>query len=362
MIHELHSLPLAFCKYVNCTAIGFGLTVFLSLNGFLGAPCARAAVIWSESFESNGQCPGPNCRYTSSPTFNENKIAYWDRGRSNNFDTLLPYVGPDGTRFWAAERTDSDAGNSNVTQSIDFNPIDISNHSGLQFTGMFAATQEYFVDGGFPWNRLSGQGVEVIFQVDGGGYQNGVWFKSNGNAPPGSPTSPEGYLNLDLDFDGVGDSPRLTDTFTAFGFNIPDGNTLDIRIEVTADAASEEVAFDLFQVTGSLVSIIPGDMNGDLLTDMDDIGPLVLALTDRTAYNSQYSSVNEELAGDVNGDGNFNLGDLKDFKVLVSTMAGADAVPEPSMKWLTTCVVTFLLGRRRRFSCFFASHLQSFRV
>ena len=50
---------------------------------------------------------------------------------------------------------------------------------------------------------------------------------------------------------------QIITKFDSFSFNIPDGVTLDLRIQVQADSASQEVAFDNLMVKGDL-NVGPG--------------------------------------------------------------------------------------------------------
>jgi hypothetical protein len=181
-------------------------------------------------------------RYTASQPFNVGADGYWDRGTNADFDTLIPYVSPEGAFFWAAEDTDETPGNGNPIQTLEFTGINIAGHTDLEFSGLFAATQQFLGDG-LPYNGGHGEHIKVLYQVNGGGFQNGVWFTANANA----------HLALDTDFDGTGDGAELVDSFLPYYFRIPDGGTLDLHIEVKADSASEEVAFDSLMVTGSLL-------------------------------------------------------------------------------------------------------------
>ena len=78
--------------------------------------------------------------------------------------------------------------------------------------------------------------------------------------------------------------------------------------------------------------------------------PFVQALTDRTAYDLNNYPTNTDFAGDVNGDGSFNLGDVGALKALLNnpTAASAAAVPEPTTLLLMMIAVVSLLGRRRK--------------
>ena len=194
----------------------------------------------NESFETNGQ----GVRYTASPPFNAGEYGYWDRGRNGDFDTLTPYISGDGAFFWAAENVDATGpgGNGNPVQTLEFTGINIAGHAKLKFNGLFAATQQ-LLGSGFPYNAGHGEHIKVLYQVNGGGFQNGLWFTANANS----------HLALDANFDGAGDGTELVDSFLPYSFNIPDGGILDLRIEVKADSASEEVAFDSLMVTGNLL-------------------------------------------------------------------------------------------------------------
>lgn len=202
----------------------------------------------NESFETDGQ----GVRYTASPPFNAGADGHWDRGTNADFDTLIPYLSGDGAFFWAVEDTDEAPGNGNPIQMLEFTGINIAGHTELEFNGLFAATQQ-FLGNGFPYNAGQGEHVKVLYQVNGGGFQNGLWFTANVNS----------HLALDTNFDGAGDGAELVDVFLPYSFSIPDGNTLDLRIEVKADSASEEVAFDSLMVIGNYVGGFQGFDGGN---------------------------------------------------------------------------------------------------
>ena len=96
----------------------------------------------------------------------------------------------------------------------------------------------------------------------------------------------------------------------------------------------------------SIPSIL-GDMNGDGFVDVDDAGLFILALTDRAAYNLAFPMIDADIVGNVNQDGQFDLGDLASFNDLFasgSASASASAVPEPGVLvmmawgWLGLCL------------------------
>jgi len=208
---------------------------------------APAQVLLDESFETDGQ----GTRYTASQPFNTNGRetgTYWDRGEVGDFNTLLPYTSPDGSFFWAGEDVDFEYsggnpndGNGSPVQTIDFDPVDISGATGLEFSGLFASTANDYFGPGFPFHEAD-DGVTVLYSVDGGLYVEGLCFSRDAAS----------NLRHDGDCDGVGEGDLLTADFfgggNPYGFPIPVGGTLDLRVEFKADEASEEIAFDSFQV------------------------------------------------------------------------------------------------------------------
>lgn len=106
---------------------------------------------------------------------------------------------------------------------------------------------------------------------------------------------------------------------------------------------------------GGYVSIdapVLGDMDGDDSVTLADVNPFIEALTNRAAYDAHNFAtpagalVDADWNGDVNGDGEFNLGDVADFKALLSPLpAGSNAVPEPSSVFLAFSGLCCLLYR-----------------
>ncbi len=98
----------------------------------------------------------------------------------------------------------------------------------------------------------------------------------------------------------------------------------------------------------------PGDMNGDGLINENDVNPFVLALTDRMDYESLYPWIDVEATGDVNDNGSFDFGDVRDFKLLVSSfsngftksLSASSAIPEPSSPLLCYFTLGALLMMR----------------
>jgi len=90
------------------------------------------------------------------------------------------------------------------------------------------------------------------------------------------------------------------------------------------------------------------NMTGDGLVNLADVSALILALVDQAAYDAAYPLVSEELAGDIDGSGTFDLGDIGPFTGLFSGSASASAVPEPSALSLAVVLLMGIAIRPRR--------------
>ncbi len=87
---------------------------------------------------------------------------------------------------------------------------------------------------------------------------------------------------------------------------------------------------------------LPGDMNRDGLVNLGDSSLIVQALVDRTAYDAAYPSVNADDIGDVDGSGNFDLGDLSAFAALFGSgtaSASASAIQAASIQALVKSAI-----------------------
>ncbi len=76
----------------------------------------------------------------------------------------------------------------------------------------------------------------------------------------------------------------------------------------------------------------------------------VQALVDRATYDATYPFVNEESAGDIDGSGTYDLGDIGVFSALFigPASASAQAVPEPTTLSLAVVLLMGIAIRQRR--------------
>ena len=131
---------------------------------------------------------------------------------------------------------------------------------------------------------------------------------------------------------------------------------LDIMMVATQYAVLDISDFPSISLAATLyvdgvLTPVPGDLNGDREVTTEDVVALVLALTNHPAYNLAYPDVLEEIAGDVDGSGTLDLGDLSAFAALLQPAGGApQSVPEPNGLLMATLVSAGMLiaGRRRQ--------------
>ncbi|MHC4113654.1 MAG: L-type lectin family protein, partial [Planctomycetota bacterium] len=155
----------------------------------------------------------------------------------------------------------------------------------------------------------------MLYQVNGGGFQNGVWFTANANA----------HLALDTNFDGAGDGAELTASFLPYSFSIPDGDTLDLRIEVKADSTSEEVAFDSLMVIGDYVGGFQ-DFDGGNGVSFTTNGTAVVDGGSALLTKNAGGQIGSVIFGPLSPApvGNFDVS--FDFRIGPSSLGGADGL------------------------------------
>jgi len=92
---------------------------------------------------------------------------------------------------------------------------------------------------------------------------------------------------------------------------------------------------------------LPGDMDGDGDVDFDDVGALVLALSDPPAYEKRFG-LPATRNGDLNGDGDVDFDDIGPFVGLLDPPAAVRTVPEPASWSLAMLGLAAVLAMLRR--------------
>ena len=135
----------------------------------------------------------------------------------------------------------------------------------------------------------------------------------------------------------------VSGTFSSDAANLPDldgGLTWQINYEPNS------------VVLAIIGGALAGDLNGNGLVNFGDLAPFVTALTDPDAYESRFPGLDRVARCDVNADGLCNFGDLPPFPALLigagasSGASVAQTVPEPSA--LTIVIVGCCLSFARR--------------
>ena len=225
-------------------------------------------IIWSEDFEDHGNSAnGGAGRYTSTNDFIEGLPGadddyfgrvhgptreYYLTDISSGFPihSNMPYTGWHGNFFYAGEDLDDTGGLLGSPDGLDFKDIifpgiDISEATGLTFKGLFARGE---VDACAASVYDNEDFIEMYYNVDGNGEVRALCFNPDIECNiPGDVTNEPLHWDPNCDGDG-GEGTLLTATLSEFTFEIPDGQSLDLRIRVHMDAASEEIAFDWFRV------------------------------------------------------------------------------------------------------------------
>ena len=215
----------------------------------LSASAVIPQVIIKEGFEDDGH----GTRYTASSSggFHADGNAYFTRTDGSNLD--IPgdgYMGFD-TYFWAAEDTDHANGNSEMEQTIVFNPINITGYTNLTISGLFGAGFLYLPGGGV---LEKDDALRLKYQIDGGAEMTAFCFGIDNLAISRQDRS----FGLDADCDGfadnnMGGTDKLGPVLSEYGVLIPEtGNTLTLTVEVVANGGGDELAFDDIIVAGAL--------------------------------------------------------------------------------------------------------------
>jgi hypothetical protein len=217
---------------------------------------------WSDTFEA-GPSSGTRTPEENGGVGGPPNTSYFRLTDGSTVSQVVPFSGKEGTNYWAGE--DHNAAGTGFTASqaqgaptnsafneltITWTGIDITGKTDLSFKGLFAAnsTNE-------PWDNinacLSGVGttntdyITVQYRIDGGSYINLIRFYNRGSATNGT----DKYLFEDTDGNGCGDGTQLTNAFGEFTKTISGtGTTLDLKISIYSEGASEEWAIDNFRL------------------------------------------------------------------------------------------------------------------
>ncbi|GAA4503224.1 hypothetical protein GCM10023172_27720 [Hymenobacter ginsengisoli] len=231
---------------------------------------ARAqTLLQQQSFEGTGTDAAPANAYTAStvasasstniyfynatlpvPGFN---TAAGQTSTVTNINGIAPNT--TGTHFWASENVRRAADGTilgNPPADLTLASINVAGKSSLSVTVALADAAGLPLNNGIRWE--TNDFVRVQYRFNGtGGWTTIGQFVGDGSAGGGPP--PSGGLRQDYyPCDGVANAgaPVLNQTLTDYNFPIPgSGNTLEVRVEIDQDGASEEFGFDNIRVYGA---------------------------------------------------------------------------------------------------------------
>ncbi len=198
--------------------------------------------VFSESFETDGEVS----RYNSNRggTCND----FFDRVSSTPSCFANSITGVDGTWFFAGEDVDNGT-NGGGPGSVTFVNHSISGLSNLQLSFKFGTPRDgYEID----------DVILVQYSIDGGSFTNAIVLQ--GNPINGTNSGP---LKVDTDRNPTAAPPTGADVpssgvMSLYSYSIPGtGSNIVVKVIVDVDGGTEEIAFDLVKLEGTLAVNFP---------------------------------------------------------------------------------------------------------
>ncbi|WP_417612586.1 T9SS type A sorting domain-containing protein [Owenweeksia hongkongensis] len=198
--------------------------------------------VFSESFETNGEVS----RYNSNRGGACND--FFDRVSSTPSCFAGPITGVDGTWYFAGEDVDNGTAGGGPG-SVTFVNHSISGLSNLQLSFKFGTPRAgYEID----------DVILVQYSIDGGSFTNAIVLQ--GNPINGTNSGP---LKVDTDRNPTAAPPTGADvpssgTMSLYSYSIPGtGSNIVVKVVVDVDGGTEEIAFDLVKLEGTLAVNFP---------------------------------------------------------------------------------------------------------
>ncbi|MEO0340947.1 MAG: T9SS type A sorting domain-containing protein [Bacteroidota bacterium] len=295
--------------------------IILLVLTMLLATANHAQTFWSEDFETDGN----GTRYTpevealpsaTNASCNDHfaRNLATDGCSGDLIDISLGnYTGLSGSYLWAGEDLDDNGvgGSQNFELFITFDNIpSIAGKSNLMFRGRFGTGASSAFEN-FNEAPTNPDFMIVEYQIDGGGFQEVIAFYAE-NFGSGFSNTP---LALDTDNDRIGDGAALTNALQSFTAPISGtGSTLDLRIRVSANSSTEEMAFDFFELFEA--APLPVELlsfEGEATTKGIDLHWQTLTEVNNKGFELQklYKENEWELMGFIEGQGNSST--LQDY-------------------------------------------------
>lgn len=213
----------------------------------VGAPVAFGqTTLLSEDFETCGH----GSRYTEVNSHSDGSSDYFVRtdGTAGNTTVncvttsttgLSAFSGMSNSYYYVGE--DIDDGSTKADSGyVFFDDIDISGYNNINIKGYFALVTN---------GSDNDQYIKVRADIDNSGNYTLIGaFRTIGGADAVN-------VSQDTDLDGAGDGTVLTSTFAQYTFALGGtGSTLDLQIIARTNTGSDEFAFDLIQVEGTVAA------------------------------------------------------------------------------------------------------------
>lgn len=145
-----------------------------------------------------------------------------------------------GQGYYAAQ--DINDANPTIVHSVTLDWTNITTAHFTDLTLSWFVAEDDAADGKEDWDNTTSLRLSV--QHDGNGFNTIFAIEA---ASGDSNQAPQ----VDLDFDGFGDGPLITDAFTQYQSAIVDADRIDIRLTLEKlNSADEDIAFDSLRLTG----------------------------------------------------------------------------------------------------------------
>ncbi len=206
------------------------------------ANCASSTILF-EDFEDD------TVTYTTSVAESTDGLYnYFVRSTRSNVGLNVSLKGINKLNYFAVQNSD-DAPTDAHLGDLEFNDIDITNISNLQFSVFLA--EDDAGDGNEDWD--TGSYMHVKYRIDNGTWKKLLWVE----AKDGTNSEPA----IDNDFNGVGDvGEEITNEFRKVIRTISEtGSELDIKIEFRElNTIEEDIALDNIKLTGVTATVWDG--------------------------------------------------------------------------------------------------------
>lgn len=264
MLHATFGLPrpgrlLVLCFAALTAAAGcFTLRHVAAQPAPAGQSAALAQtsdIVWTEDFETDGL----GARYAATESCSDGDNDYFTRTDGSDIAASNVYSAPSGAFFWAAQDVDG-APCTQSPQTLTFTTVSVPQPALLEVSALFA--EDAAADSLFDWDPADSVRLEA--RLGAGPWEPVLAFEAGSASQSNQPA------RQDTDFDGVGDGPALTGTFSRYTATLSAAQadigaalSVTLRLVVALNAGDEDVAIDSVRLAASTVDLPPVVMASD---------------------------------------------------------------------------------------------------